>query len=203
MIDREVFSTELPPIDLGTIRNIDDLHGLHTLRLSLDNVLQTRDASYGSRDLLIFNLASDLNFSAQPGQRRWSQIYAQMALTPAPWLRFELFQRLSARSLALRELNTGLELVDRDWWTLRLSSAYLKNEIEQYNIEYERRVNEVWKGFAQLRYDAYVNRWNELSFGLRQNLRNTWNIRYEVSWYQGRQREGSFGINVDVGLIRF
>ena len=203
LIDREVFSTQLPPIDLGTIRNIDELHGLHVLRLSLDNVLQTRDAGYGSRDLLRFNLASDVNFSTQPGARHWSDVYTEMSLTPASWLRFDFFQRLSSRTLALRELNTGLTLMDRDWWALRLSSAYLQRQIEQYNLEYEQRVTEVWRGFAQFRYDARARRWNELSFGVRQNLHNTWNIRYGVSWYQGNQREGSFGLNVQVGLIRF
>jgi LPS-assembly protein len=115
----------------------------------------------------------------------------------------QFFQRLSPQNFSLRELNTGLELIDREWWTLRLASNYLQNEIEQYFGEYERRVNEVWRGFARLRYDARARRWNELSGGLRQNLKNTWDIRYEVSWYQGRRRESSFGLNVVVDLIRF
>jgi LPS-assembly protein len=202
-IDREVFATDLEPLDLGSIRNIDQLHGTNTLRFGLDNVLQTRDANYGSRDLLTFNLAADLNFSTQPAQQRWSDVYTELALAPAPWLRFELFQRLSPQSLNLKELNAKLELIDRDWWTLRLSNNYLQDQIEQYFLEYQRRLNEVWKGFARLRYDARAARWDEISFGLRQNLRNTWNVRYEVSWYQGNQREGSFGFNVMVDLIRF
>ena len=202
-IDREVFSTNLEPLDLGSIRNLDQLHGTNTLRFGLDNVLQTRDANYGSRDLLTFNLAADLNFSMQPARQRWSDVYTGLSLTPAPWLRFELFQRLSTQRLNLKELNTGLELFDRDWWTLRLSSNYLQDQIEQYLLEYDRRLNEVWKGFARLRYDARATRWDELSFGLRQNLRNTWNVRYEVSWYQGRQREGSFSLSVVADLIRF
>ncbi len=203
LIDREVFSTQLPPIDLNTIRNIDELHGLHVLRLGLDNVLQTRDAGYGSRDLLRFNLATDVRLSPDPGERHWSDLYTEMALTPASWVRFEFFQRFSSRTFALRELNTGLTLMDREWWAVRLSSAYLQRQIEQYNLEYEQRVTEVWRGFVQFRYDARERRWNELAFGLRQNLRNTWNIRYGVAWYQGNQREGSFGLNVQVGLIRF
>jgi len=48
-----------------------------------------------------------------------------------------------------------------------------------------------------------AGRWNELTFGLRQNLRNTWSLRYEVSWNHGQQRESSFGMNVTVDLIRF
>jgi LPS-assembly protein len=202
-IDREVFSTNLEPIGLGAIRNIDQLHRLHTLRIGLDNALQTRDPAYGSRDLLTFNLAADLSFATQPGQRRWSDVYTELSITPAPWLRFDLFQRLAPQNLTLRELNTGLELIDREWWTLRLATNYLQDQLEQYFFEYDRRMNEVWRGFARVRYDARAARWDELSFGVRQNLRNTWNIRYEVSWYQGRQRESSFGVNAVVDLIRF
>lgn len=202
-IDRQVFSTYLQPVDLGNMRNIDSLHGTHVLRLSLDNVLQTRAADYGSRDLIDFNLASDLNLSTRPGQRRWSDLYTELSVTPATWLRLELFQRLSSRTFALHELNTGVELFDHDWWSLRLSSTYLQQQIEEYFLEFDHRVNEVWKGFARVRYDGRTNRWNELSFGLRQSLQNTWNVRYEVSWYHGQQREASFGLNLMVDLIRF
>ena len=202
-IDRQVFSTYLQPIELGNMRNTDSLHGTHVLRLSLDNVLQTRATDYGSRDLLNFNLASDLNISRSPGQRRWSDFYTELSVTPATWLRLELFQRLSSRTFDLHELNTGLELADHQWWSLRFSSTYLQQQIEQYFLEFDRRVNEVWRGFARVRYDGRAKRWDELSFGLRQNLQNTWNVRYEVSWYQGQQREGSFGLNFMVDLIQF
>ncbi len=202
-IDRTVFSTNLEPIDLGTMRNIDDLHAVHTLRLGLDNLLQTRDSQYGSRDLVTLNLASDFNFTTQPGQRRWSDVYTELAVTPAKWLRFGLFQRLDPQHLTLRELNTSLDLIDLDWWNLRLSTTYLQDQIEEYDLAYQRRLNEIWQGFAQVRCDARTRRWDEVSFGLRQKLKNTWSIRYEVSWYQGRQRESGFGVNVAIDLIRF
>jgi hypothetical protein len=48
-----------------------------------------------------------------------------------------------------------------------------------------------------------LQRWNELTFGLQQNLRNTWSVRYAVSWNHGQQRAASFGLNVQVDLIRF
>ena len=86
---------------------------------------------------------------------------------------------------------------------MRLATSYLPDQIEQYFGEYDRRLNEIWRGFARVRYDARAARWDEISFGLRQNLRNTWSIRYEISWYQGRQRESSFGVNAVVDLIRF
>ncbi len=203
MIDRTVFSTELQPIDLGAVRNLDELHATNTLRFSLDNLLQTRDPHYGSRDLVRFDLASDLAFSPQAGQHHWSDVYTQLTLTPAPWMRFSLYQRIDPRTFALHELNTSLDLVDQDWWTVRFASSYLQGQIEEYLLEYDRRLNEVWKSYARTRYDALKSRWDEIAVGLRQNVRNTWNIRYEVSWYQGRQRESSFGVNIAVDLIRF
>ena len=202
-IDRRVFSTDLQPIDLGAMRNLDDLHGTHVLRLDLANILQTRDAGYGSRDLVSLDLASDLNISTEPGQHRWSDVYTALSLTPASWFRFSLFQRLSARTFGLHEFNTGFELINQDWWTVRTGSNYLQHQLEEYFFEYDQRVNEVWRGLVRVRYDALAQRWNELAFGLRQNLRNTWNVRYEVSWNHGQQREASFGLNVAVDLIRF
>lgn len=64
-------------------------------------------------------------------------------------------------------------------------------------------MNEVWRGYTRVRYDALDRRWDEVSFGVRQRLRDTWNIRYEMSWNQGNQRESGFGVNVAIDLVRF
>jgi LPS-assembly protein len=202
-IDTEVFSTDLQPIELGTMRNIDDLHGANVLRLGLDNLLQTRNSGYGSRDLVAFNLTSDLNFSPEPGQRHWSDVYQELSITPASWLNLSLFDRLSSRTLGLHEFNSKLALSDHEWWSVQLSSTYLQHQIEEYYVEYDQRLNEVWKSLVRLRYDAMINRWDEIAFGLRQNVQNTWSVRYEVSWLHGQQRESSFGLSVQIELLRF
>jgi LPS-assembly protein len=202
-IDTRVFSTDLQPIELGSMRNIDDLHGANVLRIGLDNLLQTRDAGYGSRDLVKFNLASDLNISTDPGQRRWSDVYQEIAVMPKSWMRFSVFDRLGSGTLGLHEFNSKLELSDHDWWTVKLASAYLQHQIEEYFVEYDQRINEAWKSLVRVRYDAMLQRWDELTFGLRQNLENTWSVRYEVSWTHGQQRESSFGVSVQVDLIHF
>jgi LPS-assembly protein len=202
-IDRQVFSTYLQPIELGDMRNIDDLHGGNVLRIGLDNLLQTRNAGYGSRDLVKFDLASDLNLSMQPGQRRWSDVYQEIAITPAPWMNISIFDRLSSRTLGLHEFNSRFEFSDHDWWTVQLTSTYLQRQIEEYFVEYDQRLNEVWKSLLRVRYDALTERWNEIAVGLRQNVQNTWNVRYEVSWTHGQQRVSSFGLSLQIELLRF
>jgi LPS-assembly protein len=202
-IDTEVFSTALQPIELGNMRNIDDLHGANVLRLGLDNLLQTRNAGYGSRDLVAFNLTSDINLSPVPGQHHWSDVYQELSITPASWMNFSIFNRVSAQTFGLHEFNSRLVLSDHEMWNVQLSSTYLQHQIEQYFTEYDQRINEVWKGLIRVRYDALLQRWNELTVGLGQNVQNTWNVRYEVSWTHGQQREASFGLNVQVELLSF
>ncbi|OHE89102.1 MAG: hypothetical protein A3G75_12810 [Verrucomicrobia bacterium RIFCSPLOWO2_12_FULL_64_8] len=202
-IDRRIFSTSLDPIGLGAIRNIDDLHGTEVLRVGLDNTLQTRDGTFGSRDLLAFQFAADARLRRKSGERLWSDIHAALELTPAPWLRFDLRQRFSARTFALREVTGDLAITDGEAWALRASTQYLQHQIEEYALEGQLRLNETWRAQARLRYDAKQCRWNEQIYGLTQNLGNVWRIRYEISWQQGGRRESPFGFSLGLNLLRF
>jgi LPS-assembly protein len=59
-IDDRTFTTYLQPLGLGDQRHIDELRPANTLRIGLDQTLQTRHPEYGSRDLATLNLAADL-----------------------------------------------------------------------------------------------------------------------------------------------
>ncbi|HRI81990.1 MAG TPA: hypothetical protein PLF88_06110, partial [Opitutaceae bacterium] len=203
-IDRRTFMTYLPTLGLGDIRHVDDLGPMHTLRLGVDNTLQTRDAVYGSRDLLAFNLAADLRLDDRPaGERRLSSIHAGLNLTPAPWLEFELYQSFSTQQHTLQEFNTGLTLRDGDAWALRFSSHYLRGQIEEYVVSPRLRLNEAYETVARFHYDARQRRFNEQAFGLRQNLHNTWIIEYLATFYDGPRRESSFGLSLRVEVLGF
>lgn len=202
-IDRQVFTTYLPPLSIADQRNVDQLTRLNTFRLSLNNTLQTRDKDYGSRDLAQFNVAADYNFEPDPNVRTLSDIYAEAALTPAPWLRLEAFERFPLHDVVQDELNYGIEVSDQQWWSVRLASHFLRSQYEQYLLNYRQRLNESYDVYLQLLYDARQNRFDEQTFGLTQRLGQTWNVRYEVSFRQGARREGSFGFTIQVDLLRF
>jgi len=202
-IDRRSFSTYLPPIGLGDTRNLDDLVPTHVLRVGLDNTWQTRDADYGSRDLLVFNIANDFRFDREPGQGSASDLHSFIAFMPASWLQFDVYQRLATHDFALQELNTSLTIRDGDAWTLRFSSHFLHREIEEYIVQYDHRLNEAYAVVTKLHYDTRKRRFNEQAFGLRQNLSNTWKIEYLVTVYDGPRRESDFGFNIAVEALGF
>ncbi|MBP7482452.1 MAG: LPS-assembly protein LptD [Lacunisphaera sp.] len=201
-VDRRAFSTYLAPLSLGDARFLDELGPLNTLRLSLGNTLQTRDPAYGSRNLASLNFAADYRFD-HPGQRPLSDLYTEFALTPAPWLRWEVFHRIDPHASRQQELNTALEIHDQEWWSVRLATHYLRGNYEEYFVEYRQRLNEVYDVTALWRYDARSNRFNEQSYGVWQRLGQTWAVKYEVSWFNGPRRESSFAINLEVELLKF
>ncbi len=202
-IDARVFSTYLQPLSIADSRNIDDLSALNTARFSLNNTLQTRDAHYGSRNLVGLNFAADYNFDAPAGTHGLSDIYTEFSLTPAPWLKWEVFHRFDPHGARQQELNTGLTLVDQEWWSLRLATHFLKSDYEEYLVEYRQRLNENYDLTGLWRYDAKNNRFNEQSYGIWQRLGQTWAIKYEVSFFDGPRRESSFSLNIEVQLLKF
>jgi LPS-assembly protein len=202
-IDTRVFSTALQPLSIGDSRNIDDLTALNTLRLSLDNTLQTRDRAYGSRNLAALNFAADYRFDPPAGTPELSDIYTELALTPAPWLRWSVLHRFDPHTPGQQELNTALQIADQEWWSARLATHYLKDNYEEYFLEYRQRLNETWDVTVLWRYDALNHRINEQSYGVWQRYGQTWAVKYEVSWFDGPRRESSFALNVEVELLKF
>ncbi len=208
-IDRQSFSTYLQPLGLGDIRNLDDLHATNTLRLGFDNTLQTRDPVYGSRDLVTLNLANDFFFNRPNGHRNLSEIHVDLAIVPARWLELGVYQSFAPQDFTMSEFNTGLTLRDGDDWTLRFASNLLRGDLagheplNDYYLQATKRLNEVYEAVAHLRYDARARRFDEQSYGVRQNLGNVWSLEYVVTIYNGPRRESRFGFSVRVGAFRF
>ena len=202
-IDRRSFSTYLPPLGLGDTRNIDQLRSTNTLRLGFDNTLQTRDPVYGSRDLVVLNVANDFHFDRSPGERDVSEIHSELAIIPARWLELGIYQSFAPQDLTLREFNTGITLRDGDEWTTRFSSNFLRGELNDYFFQTRRKFNEVFAGIVHLRYDARRQRFNEQTYGIEHNIGNMWRIEYQITLYDGPRRESRFGFNVRVDVLRF
>lgn len=203
MIDRQAFSTYLQPLGLGAIRNVDDLRATNTLRVGLDNTLQTRDAEYGSRDLFSLNVAGDFRFKRSRGERDFSEVHSDVAFAPAHWLQVDAYSRFTPQTGTLQELNSGVTLHDGGAWSVRFSNNFLRRQIEDYVVDGRLRLNERYSALTRLHYDARKRRFNEQAYGVMQNLDYTWRVAYVVSLYSGPRRESNFGLNVQVEALGF
>jgi LPS-assembly protein len=214
-IDRTAFSTYLQPLGLGDRRDIDTLGKTNTLRLGVDNALQTRDPVYGSRNLAELNIATDWRFDRNTGQDRFSAIQTELALTPVHWLRFDAYTNVTPDDQTLRELNTGVTFQDAGVWSVRVGTDFLKSDptatlpaggivgIQEYSLDLRYFLNEAYEALIQLRYDSRLSRFSRQSLGLRQNIRNLWFIDYVLTFREGDTRAGSTGFGVNVELANF
>ncbi|HVU33257.1 MAG TPA: LPS assembly protein LptD [Opitutaceae bacterium] len=202
-IDRQAFSTYLQPLGLGDGRNIDQLQATNTLRLEFENTLQTRDPQYGTRDLLRFDVANDFRFKRQPGEKDVSEIHTSLSASPVGWLELGLYSSFAPQTSTMREFNSGITFRDGDLWTVQFGNNFLRHNLQDYLINARRRLNEEFQAIMLLQYDQRAHRFNEQSYGIVQNLGNTWRISYLVNVYSGRRRDNGFGMSVQVDTIRF
>jgi LPS-assembly protein len=173
------------------------------MRLELDNVLQTRDPKYGSRNLFSLNVAEDFLFSRDPGDESLSQTEAEISATPVNWLAFNALEIVVPQQHEQRELDTGFTIKDGEQRSFSFSNSFLHGQIEQYNFQYQERLNEEYTVIETFTYDARLRRANQQEVDLRQNIRNTWAIHYEIALLNGDARQGHFGVNLAIELLKF
>ncbi len=207
-IDDDPFNTYLRPLGLANRRDIDRLPALNTFRFGVDQKLQTRDKTHGSRDLAQLNLAIDQHLDAeaastQGAPRDSSDLHGFLALNPAPWLRYDLYSRTTVQTGELQELNTGLTIRDADVWSLRVGTHYLEDlnsarRIQEYTTTYGLRLNEIYSLVARLRFDSRTGDLTEQGVTFSQRLSRFWTAHYEFYTYDGPRREDDFGLSVSL-----
>jgi LPS-assembly protein len=207
-IDDDPFNTYLRPLGLANRRDVDRLPALNTFRFGVDQSLQTRDKTYGSRDLVQLNVAIDQHLDAEAastqGQTRdQSDLHSFLALNPANWLRYDLYSRTTVQTGELQEFNTGLTLRDSDVWSFRLGTHYLEDlvsarRIQEYTATYGLRLSEIYSLVARLRFDSRTGDLTEQGVTFSQRLSRFWTAHYEFAVYDGPRREGDYGISVSL-----
>ena len=215
-IDRTTFATGLQPLGLADRRDIDTLGKTNTLRLGVNNALQTRDRNYASRNLAELDVAGDWRFDRTTGQDSLSAIQSQLTLTPAKWFSYDVYANVSPNDFTFEEINTGVTFKDAGVWSVRVgtnvlesstpSSSTLTNTqggIGEYTLATHYFINEVYEAILNLRYDELGGRFTYKAITLRQNIRNLWFINYALAFSEGDSRTGSTSIKVSVELANF
>jgi LPS-assembly protein len=219
-IDRETFSTYLPVLELGDMRALDQLQAENVLRVGLSNTIQTRDKTYGSRDLLALDLEDDIRYQRAPDEPDYSDIYAELRATPTKWLELRFEDSLSSTHAEQRSRDATITFRQGELWSVGFGLGYLSDQyvkyflpglgsfpvegLNTYHAEVRMRINEQYEAFARGDYDYFARRFVDQFYGVDQRLANTWLIEYAVVFSNGPNKgQGHFGLNVSLNLIRF
>ncbi|MGH8016873.1 MAG: LPS-assembly protein LptD [Opitutaceae bacterium] len=202
-IDRPAFLTQLQPLGLAQRRDIDALDEIHAVRLGLNNLVHTRREGYGSRQLLMLNLAGDLYFSDHADGRDYSTVQAELRLTPADWLDWWVFMRFDPEDINVPEFNTRLTLVNGDAWSAGIDGDYLTGDLSQIELFGRYALNEAYEVFGGVRYDAREERFNEINFGLNSQIAQNWLVRTGIALRDGPRRESSFSLRLSLRFLAF
>ncbi len=206
-IDRQVFDLERPLLDLSDLRNTDAIDQTHLVRLGVENLYQTRAAGYGSRTLAALNFYQDVLFekgTRYDGEKEntFNATWVELALTPAPWLKFDLASRFDSESLSLEELRTRTTIKSGEIWQLGLSTDLLNSQIAQYRIDFIYRFNERYAFLSDCRFDAETGDVTRASIGLRTRLGSTWEVIYAITFREDARRESDYEFNVSLKLAQ-
>jgi LPS-assembly protein len=204
-VDRYTFIPAPPPMDLEQKRYADDLWEQQVLRLGLENVLQTRDPGYGSRDLAWANFYQDFRDTARPGERARSAFYTQLGFAPAPWIDINLFNRLDTYNWASREISATLSLHDGDRWRCWFGAQYTTDisETNQYFWGLEYRLDSNYSLRCQWRFDSEASTLTEQYYALRQRLGNTWIMEYHLGHRRDARRDNGFNFGLNLRMTAF
>ncbi len=219
-IDRSTFTNYLPIMELGDMRALDQLQAENVVRFGLHNTLQTRDAQYGSRDLLTLNLDDDFRFQRAPGQADFSDIHTEFVAKPAHWLEVRLEDAVSSERFAQRAIDSSVTFREGQVWLASFGVGYLSDRygsfyvpglgynpivgVDTYHYEFRRRMNEVFELFTRGDYDARDHLFIDQYYGFVQRVSNTWLVQYAAVFSRGPNNgQGHFGLEVNVNVVKF
>jgi len=202
VIDNDAFSNYPPIFDLGDTRSVDQMHSTNVLRYGVENLLQTRAKDYGSRDLFTLNVYNDLHFQRATGQQDFSDVWTQVGVNPAPWLKLEVFDRMNPGSFVNREVRTRTTITDGDRWSLAFITDELQHTLNQYWLETRYRVSERLSMFGRWDYDEHLGGLIQQVYGVRQRWGESWDVEYGLSYYRGAGAQTGFGFNFRIYLLQ-
>ncbi len=80
--------------------------------------------------------------AATPVDQSLSQTEAEVSATPVNWLAFNALEIVVPQQHEQRELDTGFTIKDGEQRSFSFSNSFLHGQIEQYNFQYQERLNE-------------------------------------------------------------
>ncbi len=207
-IDDNYLTTYPPVLDLGDLRNTDQIWNTNTMRFGLQNIFETRDSNYCSREIARFDIYQDVNFQKRRMVQRldeesYSDLFINASVSPARWLTVGTYTRYNLDHLDLPEINTYLSLYDGDAASISFVTSYLYGYINQYSVNADYRISERYKLFGTWQYDARLCKMTHQVYGLWTRVGNSWIVEYIISARSGSTRQDDLTVGARVTMMIF
>ncbi len=200
-IDRRVFTTNISPLDLAYLRDVDTAKERNTVRFGLESMLETRNKCYGSRELASLKTYQDYLIKENPNGDHWSFWYTEFNFSPAYWVNFKLYDRVNVTNFTLNEINTSLCFTDARFWTLSYSINTLHHARNQHYIDAGLHLTPRTSIRGRCRYDFKLHEVTEAIASISTRLGNAWLAELQVIHRQKAVRESNWEVTLLFNLL--
>lgn len=207
MTERAISSSVLQEVDLADRLDAASVTDTQVARFGIRNTLETRDAKYGTRELLRADLFTDWHKGPTEATTGRTDMNVAIQLTPAPWVTLGSSLRLPNAGGAPLESIQTLGFNSGDFWKTSINWVELRDVTVARQLIWNGtvRLNSIFSLVAQLNYDALAKQASYESIGLVQRIGNSWELEYGVDQRLDPLNGGhnSLGFHLRATLFKF
>lgn len=179
-VETDYFSYGRTSLDLADQRNVDDLHETHTIRLGIENFLETKAKEFGSRTLSAFHVYQDFRFSPKSGQNRLSDTYFDFSLTPIECFTLDTYLRVNPKKGKVQEWRQQLTIINGSRWKVSCGVNFFKKVLNQLRLKADYHLDSRHTITAGWVYDWNKRKLLRQDYGLSMIAGNSWRIIYAL-----------------------
>jgi len=202
-IEAEIFRTGVEDIDLTANTHLDDLESYSLLRVGIINSVVARKGDGITRELMGFDLFHDLYHPDASAESDRSMLAANIKLKPANWINLSLQGRMDTNAMDLNDLFARLRLIDGDIWDLDLATQFVRDNLQQYVVDFRYKVFENVRFVSALGFDARRSLFYEQTYGFEFGIANYWDIFASINLREGSTRNNETRFELKVQTARF
>ena len=171
-----IHNPTIPGQKWGNFDAIDNIAKTYFFTLGIENQLQTKwnivdSLEKESVDVIYFYPSIDYFHRVVFGQRHFSNIRADLDITPNRWLEFESDMAYNQYQRRFQTANvdiwaSGLD----DKWRAGIGKRYDRDISEQMTGDFYYEINRTWQARVYGRYESYVGHFQELQYTIYRDL---------------------------------
>ncbi|MDR1595933.1 MAG: hypothetical protein LBR91_03355 [Puniceicoccales bacterium] len=211
-LDTDFFNVEIPSIDLGDMRNVDNLPKQNMLRVGVRNNLYTKSGNYTPRKLMRFDVLQDVlfrqdydRFSAK-WQKKFQNTHLLLGIYPVEWLNFDAYGRIDPANGSLRQLKISTSIHDGDFWEATFTTNYLNAETGTTNqcaMKFTFNLSSLTSLSIEEHYDAQIRKFTSQRFSVSTTLWDSWRADIGITLREMARREDRVQFNWHIKLLDF